>query len=282
MKRVPLVLNVQDVYPDSVVLTGVLRNRLAITASHWLVRFLYRTADKIVVLSQGMRDNLLAKGVPASRLEIIPNWADVDEIQPLPKENGFRDAHNLNGRFVVLFAGNLGVLSGLDVVLDAARQLQDQPQIQFLIVGRGNARAHLVQRAEELRLSNLRFLPTQPREILPEMLAAADLSLVTLDPRLSDSNVPSKTYAIMASGRPILAAISPENEVARLVREVECGIWVPPDRPDRIAQAILEAAQQPDRLEGYGRNGRAYIVAHNARPMLTRRYHDLLHEVAGV
>ncbi|MBC8252505.1 MAG: glycosyltransferase, partial [Ardenticatenia bacterium] len=118
------------------------------------------------------------------------------------------------------------------------------------------------------------------RESLPEMLAAADLSLVTLDPCLSDTNVPSKTYSIMASARPILAAVSPDNEVARLVREVECGIWVPPDRPDDMARAILEATQHPDRLERYGRNGRAYVVAHNARPMLTRRYHDLLHEVA--
>ena len=131
-----------------------------------------------------------------------------------------------------------------------------------------------------LGLTNVRFLPTQPREVLPEMLGAADVSLVTLHRHLGQLNVPSKTYSIMASGRPVLATVPDDSEIARLVREEYCGFWVPPEDPKSLAQAIKRLSQQPEFLERLGANARSYVAAHFDRPMLIRRYHQLLHQVA--
>ena len=124
--------------------------------------------------------------------------------------------------------------------------MKDRSDIQFLIVGEGNAKAALVKKADDLALPNVRFLPTQPPEVLPEMLAAADVSLVTLDHRLGQLNVPSKTYNIMASGRPVLASVPADSEIARLVKEADCGVTVPPEDPPALADAIVQNAKRPE------------------------------------
>jgi len=278
-RRVPMVFNVQDIWPDCLVIIGQIRNPVLIRVFQYLEKLIYRVSARVTVLSDGMKQNLTAKGVPDDKVVVIPNWANVDQVRPLPKENSFRAAHGLTGRFVILFAGNLGYISVLDTVLDAARLLQHDPRFRFLIVGQGNARPGLLARAEALGLDNLAFLPTQPVEVLPEMLAAADISLVTLNRQLGQLNVPSKTYSIMASGRPVLAAVPEDSEIARLVREADCGVWVPPEDPPSLAQAIQRLALLPDQLERYGANGRSYVTQHLARPVITRRYYDLLHEL---
>jgi colanic acid biosynthesis glycosyl transferase WcaI len=164
--------------------------------------------------------------------------------------------------------------------LKAAKLLQDKERIIFPIIGEGNAKSGLLERAKALGLSNVRFLPTQPKEVLPEMLGAADVSLVTLNRQLGQLNVPSKTYSIMASGRPVLAAVPHDSEIARLIQEADCGVWVPPEDPERLAQAVQRLSKEPELLECLGANGRSYVVAHFDRRLLIRRYHQLLHQVA--
>jgi colanic acid biosynthesis glycosyl transferase WcaI len=186
----------------------------------------------------------------------------------------------LNGHFVVMFAGNLGFIAMLDKVLEAAKLLEDEPHIQFLIIGEGNAKPGLVSRVNELGLKNVRFLPTQPKETLPEMLGAADISLVTLNRRLGQLNVPSKTYSIMASARPVLAAVPEDSEIARLIKVADCGLGVPPEDPVALAQAIRSLADQPERLRVYGANGRRYVEEFLDRRSLTTQYHILLQQIA--
>ena len=281
-RRTPMVFNVQDIWPDCLVIIGQVRNRLLIRTFQHLEKLIYRVSARVTVLSEGMKQNLMSKGVSEDKVVIIPNWANVDHIRPVPRENSFRTAHDLNERFVVMFAGNLGYIAVLNTVLDAAKLLQHDSHILFLIVGEGNAKAGLVERAETLRLTNVRFLPTQPKEVLSEMLGAADVSLVTLNRHLGQLNVPSKTYSIMASARPVLAAVPEDSEIIRLVQEADCGVWVPPEDPESLAQAIQRLSQQPELLQGYGANGRRYVVEHFDRQKLTTRYYELLHEVAKV
>src|SRR6266540_2988760 len=157
--------------------------------------------------------------------------------------------------------------------------LENDPHIQFLIVGEGNAKAGLVRRAGEMGLKNVRFLPTQPKEVLPQMLGAADLSLVTLNRRLGQLNVPSKTYSIMASARPVLASVPENSEIARLVEVAGCGEGVPPEDPQSLARAIKRLSRQPEKLRVYGTNGRRYVEECLARRRLTTQYHNLLREV---
>ena len=280
-RRTPMVFNVQDIWPDCLVIIGQVRNPLLIRTFQYLEKLIYRVSARVTVLSEGMKQNLIGKGVSEDKVVVIPNWADVNHIRPVLKENSFRITHNLNGHFVVMFAGNLGYIAVLNTVLDAARLLQHDSRILFLIVGQGNAKPSLVKRAEALGLTNVRFLPTQPKERLPEMLGAADISLVTLNRRLGQLNVPSKTYSIMASARPILAAVPTDSEIARLVQEADCGVWVPPEDPQSLAQSVQQLSQQPELLQRYGANGRSYVVEHFDRKVLTKRYHQLLHQVAS-
>jgi colanic acid biosynthesis glycosyl transferase WcaI len=247
-RRAPLIFNVQDVWPDCLVIIDQLRSRLLIRIFKHLEKFIYRVSSRVTVLSEGMRENLMQKGVPAEKAVVIPNWSDVETIRPMERENSFRAAHGLNGEFIVMFAGNLGFIAMLDKVLEAAKLLEDDPHIQFLIVGEGNAKAGLVNRAGELGLQNLRFLPTQPKEVLPEMLGAADLSLVTLNRRLGQLNVPSKTYSIMASARPVLASVPENSEIARLIEVAGCGEGVPPEDPQALAQVIRRLSCQQEKL----------------------------------
>jgi colanic acid biosynthesis glycosyl transferase WcaI len=278
--RSPVVFNVQDIWPDCLIIIDQIHNPLLIRTFQFLEKFIYRVSARVTVLSEGMQQNLIGKGVKKEKIDVIPNWADVDHITPGPKNNGFRSAHGLDGRFVVTFAGNIGYTSMLDNVLDAAKLMIDDPNVVFLIVGEGNAKAALVQRAWALGLSNTVFLPTQPKEILPEMLGAADVSLVTLNRHLGQLNVPSKTYSIMASGRPVLAAVPEDSDIADLVRKANCGMWVPPEDPSALVDAIKSLARQPEKLQFYGTNGRDYVVSHFNKQNIVQRYRELLYEVA--
>lgn len=281
-RRVPMVFNVQDVWPDCLVLIGQLRSPILIRTFKHLEKFIYRASARITVLSEGMKENLLRKGTPAEKITVIPNWANVEAIRPVERQNSFRAAQGLNGDFVVMFAGNLGFIAMLDNVIETARLLQGQNNIQFLIVGEGNAKAGLVDRVNQLGLNNVRFLSTQSKEVLPEMLGTSDLSLVTLNKELGQLNVPSKTYSIMASGRAVLASVPLNSEIAGLVRLADCGLSIPPEDPHSMAQAIRSLAAQPEKLRQYGANGRRYVEEHLSRRIVTAMYNDLLREVAGV
>jgi putative colanic acid biosynthesis glycosyltransferase WcaI len=275
LRRSPLVMNVQDVYPDS-----IFRNKLAARLNRALERLVLRSAAGVTVLSPGLKRAVIDRGARGPSVAVIPMWTDVDGIRPGPKENSFRQEHQLQGKFVVLYAGNLGAFSGVEIVLDAAVLLKDQDHIRFFIVGRGHARDRLVQKAADLNLSNLTFMDTRPREELSAMLAAADIALVTLNPLLATTNIPSKAFTIMASARPVLAAMNSENEIARIITEQRCGWCVPPDRPQDLARAIQHASDRASDLEEMGMRARRFVESHHARPPLTRQHATFLEQVS--
>jgi len=280
-QRIPMIFNVQDIWPDCLEIIGQVRSRLLLNIFRQLEKYIYTVSSRITVLSDGMKQNLMSKGVREGKITVIPNWANIDHVHPVPKKNSFRLAHGLNKNFVVMFAGNLGYIAVLDTILDAAKLLEKEHGIKFLIIGEGNAKAALVKRAALLGLTNVRFLPTQPKEILPDMLGTADVSLVTLNRRLGKLNVPSKIYSIMASGRSVVAAVPEDSEIARLIKEADCGVWVQPENPKALAQTIQDLSKKPALLSKLGANGRRYVCEHFDRKALTGRYRELLHEVAS-
>ncbi|CAG1008634.1 D-inositol 3-phosphate glycosyltransferase [Phycisphaerales bacterium] len=267
LRGMPLVMNVQDVYPDS-----LFRWKIVARANRMLERLILHGAARVAVLSEGLNREVIARGAREDRVRVIPMWTDVEGVTPGPKENAFRERHGLAGKFVVLYAGNLGTFSGVGVVLEAAAILKDDPRIRFLIVGRGHARERLLRQAEALGLSNTAFLDTRPREELGEMLAAADVSVVTLDPKLATTNVPSKAFTIMASGRPVLAAMSASNEISRIVEEARCGWRVSPENPGDLAEVIRSALGNSEELMRMGQRGRAFVEANHRRADLTTRH----------
>jgi colanic acid biosynthesis glycosyl transferase WcaI len=255
-----LVVNIQDIYPDIAVALGMLRNRPAIRFFQRMERWIYRAADRVVVISEGFRQNLLGKGVRAEKVVVVPNWADPETIQPSTRENAFRRDHSRPGEFVVLYSGGLSHNSHLEPVLEAAQRLLDEPY-RFLIVGEGIHKEHLMRRANELGLRNVTFLPFQPLDRYAEALAAADATVVTLHPAATFASVPSKVYKQMAAARPIVAIADRRSEVSRLVEESGCGLAVPPHDVTALTQALRRLAARTDESTRMGRAGRDYLTA---------------------
>jgi colanic acid biosynthesis glycosyl transferase WcaI len=270
-----VVLNVQDIHPYAAVQMGQLRNPFLIRILERLERWNYRQADRIVVISDGFKDNLLEKGVPEGKIDVVPNWADPDFIQPGPKTNKFRQELGLEDRFTVIYSGGLTHNSNLEPVIEAAAILRDEPY-RFLIVGDGVRKPDLVKMAQDKKLENIQFAPFQPLERYPEVLRAADLSLVTLSSQAAYASVPSKIFKYMASGRPVLAITAENNEVYRLIREGRFGLQVLPDDPQALAEKIKWAAANPDEMDRMGQAGREYLINNFSRELCIRKIEDSL------
>lgn len=260
ISRARFVVNVQDIYPDIAVALGYLTNPAAVALFRHMERWIYRRADQIVVISDGFRENLLAKGVPPQRLRIVSNWADPDTIVPSASNNSFRSETGASKELLVLYSGGLTRNSDLSAVLDAALELRDLP-ILFAIVGEGVRKQSLIDRARSAGLGNVKFYPFQPLERYGEVLASADVTLVTLNTAATFSSVPSKIYKQMAAARPIIAMTGAGNEVSRLLFEVGCGVTVHPGDSRGLAYVLRQVLSQRDAFAEMGWRGRAYVEA---------------------
>jgi colanic acid biosynthesis glycosyl transferase WcaI len=265
LRRRPMIYSVHEIYPDIGVKLGIFRHRFAAGLVGWLERWCSNRADYVRVLSEGYQRALEAKGVPRSKLVVMGDWVDTDFIQPEPRHNAFSAAWDLDDWFVVMHAGNLGRTQGLEYVLDAAQRLAARREICFVFVGDGAARASLQTAVESEGLGNVRFIPFQPRALLPRVLASADVHLNTLKPGFAKDSVPSKCYSIMAAGRPVIAAVDPGTDTWTLVRQANCGLSVPPGNPEALAEAICELYDRAPYRERLGANGRSYAVTHHSR-----------------
>jgi colanic acid biosynthesis glycosyl transferase WcaI len=284
LQGLPFILNVQDLFPQSIIDLGLLRNRWLIRFFEEMERFVYRHANIITVHSEGNREHVMRKldKGQAEKVKVIPNWVDVHFIQPGPRMNWFREAHGLGDAFVVSFAGVLGYSQDLDVVLDAARILEDggwRSEILFLIVGDGVERPRLEAKARQMGLNNVRFLPMQPREKYPAVLHASDVGLATLHAEVRTPVVPSKILSIMAAGRPVVAAMNLDGDGPRLIAEARCGLCVPPEDPRALAEAILQLYHDASLREELGRNGRRYVEKYLSLEACVERYEQLLRQV---
>lgn len=278
----PVVLNLQDILPEAAVHVGLLKNKAAIRVFEALEKFAYRTAHTISVISDGFTENLLGKGVPEHKIRCIPNWVDVKFIRPLSKaDNPFRKVHDLDQKFVVMYSGNIALTQGLQTVIQAALRLQDHPDIVFVIVGEAKALDELWQLCMQHGLENVLLLPFQPREQLPEMLAAADVGLVMQKHNVIGFNMPSKIQVLLASGRPIVASVPTNGTAARAIRQSGGGVVVEPEDPELLASAILDLYQSPSKAETLAEQGRRYAMSQYSFEQALLRYEDLFCEVAA-
>jgi colanic acid biosynthesis glycosyl transferase WcaI len=274
------VYNVQEVYPDIAVSLGVLRNKFIIRMLELLERFIYRRADVVVVISERFRKRILEKGVPAAKLQVIPNFVDVDVMTPRPRKNEFSRAHGLDGCFVVLYAGNIGLTQDFETVLQAARRLADLPSVIFLIVGDGAQKSRLEQRVATEAVANVRLLPYQPAAQVPDMYASSDLCLVPMIAGTARDTFPSKIYTIMAAARPVVVCADADSELSWVVQESRCGYAIPPQRADLLEETVRKARSAPEDLDGMSRRGREYVVLHHSPDAIAEKYDLLLRRLA--
>jgi colanic acid biosynthesis glycosyl transferase WcaI len=279
LKGVPYCYNVQDIWPEAAVRLGMLQGERTIRFWEWVERFIYQRARRIFAISEEFTENLQGKGVPAAKIEVIPNFVDTDFIRPLPRQNAFGARHGLNDKFVVLYAGNVGLSQGLEVVLEAAELLRNQPEVLFQIVGAGSSKADLVAEAERRQLSNVQFLPLQAEADVPELYAACDVALIPLRRGLAQNSVPCKTYSIMSSARPYIASVDEGSNVWKLTERANCGVCVPPENARALAEAVLELKADRKRRQLMGVNGRAFVEWQFAREVVTQRYRRALEEL---
>lgn len=276
-RKAPLVFNVQDVYPDVAVELGVLTNAGLVAVARRLEKLCYARADAVTVLSEDLKDNISPRVDDSSKVRVIPNFVDTEWIAPASRDNAYRRQYGLSNKFVVMYAGNVGLSQSLDLVLDAAAALAHEKEITFVINGGGAGKSGLERRAKGL--NNVVFVDIQPIERLPEVLAAADLHLVLLKRGLARSSVPSKTYSILAAGRPLIASVDSGSEVARVVERAGAGLAVPPEDPEAFTKAVRSLHERRDVLPAMGAGGRAFVEKWASPAAVAKQYADLFTEL---
>ncbi len=280
-RRKPAVFAVADVYPDAGIDLGIFRHRAVIAAVAALERFCLARATSVRIISESFSAPLERLGVPRSRLVLIYDWVDSDLIRPLPRHNAFSQEHGLDGKFVVLYAGNIGLSQGLEHVLEAARLLLKEDDIQFVMVGDGASLQQVRSRAEQAGLPKVTFLPFQPRERLPEVLASADVSLVSLQRGAAVRSLPSKTFSILASGRPLVASLDEGTDSWNLIQRAQAGVCVPPECPALLVDAILALKRDLPLANRMGRNGREYALRHHSPEAAAIQFDELFHAIVS-
>ena len=279
--RAPLVVISQDVFPEIAVELKRLDNRGVIEALQVAIRFYLERADRVVAIGDTMRRRLEDKGADPGRVVVIPNWVDTDEVSPRPSDNDWAREHELVGSFVVMHSGNIGHAQNLDALIRAGTFLRDLDDLRILLIGGGARRDELKELTKLLEVDAVHFYGYQPREALSQSLSSADVHVVGLARGLAGYVVPSRLYTILAAGRPVIVAADDESETARVVREVDCGVVVPPGRPELLAGAIRRAHGGELDLAGMGARGRDYVTAEADRRVAVERYRRLLVDVVA-
>lgn len=276
LKRIPFLFEVRDLWPAFAIAVGVLSNPTLIRLSLWLERFLYRRADRVVVNSPGYVQHVLERG--ARRVDMVPNGADPEMFEPESRGEHFREKHQLDEKFVAMYAGAHGLSNDLSVVLEAAAQTRDRGDIVFVFVGDGKEKPALVQQAEALRLDNVLFVPSVPKNEIAEVLAAADACIAILKPlKMYQTTYPNKVFDYMAAGRAVLLVI--DGVIREVVEEAGCGIAVPPGNPRELAAAVIALADQPEVSQAMGSAGRKAIEDKYQRQIFSDQFARILEEM---
>jgi glycosyltransferase involved in cell wall biosynthesis len=275
----PLVVISQDVFPEIAVRLKRLTNPIVVQLLRVATNFYLRRADRVVAIGETMRERLKAKGTPAERLQVIPNWTDTRTFTPQPRDNSWSREQGLADKFVVMHSGNVGHAQDLDTLIRASTMLTDVEDLAVVIVGSGARSAALAALARDLKADRVMFLPYQPRELVSQSLSSADVHFVGLGRGLSGYVVPSRLYGILAVGRPVIAAAEEDSETARLVAEVGAGVVIAPGDAVRLAETIRSLASRRADLPDMGCRGRAYAEANADRSIAVERYRVLLREL---
>ncbi|MDY6949970.1 MAG: glycosyltransferase family 4 protein [Thermodesulfobacteriota bacterium] len=275
----PFLLEIRDLWPEFAIDMGVLNNPLLIRLSRWLEMFLYRKSDHLLVNSPAYRDYLVAKGVAKARITLIPNGVDPDLFHPRDKGWRIRNQLGMDGRFLVTYAGALGLANDIPTILRAASRLTNHDDIRFLLVGDGKQRRHSEGLASEMGLKNVVFAGSRPKSEMPEILAASDVCIATLkNIPMFRTTYPNKVFDYMAAGRPTILAI--DGVIRQVVESAKGGVYVPPGDDAALAEAARILKKHPKQAEGMGVAARSYVVRHFNRHQQAQAFGNLVERLA--
>jgi glycosyltransferase involved in cell wall biosynthesis len=277
--RCPWVVEIRDLWPESIKAVGAVRGGVAVSLLQRIERFLYHKPDRVVAVTNAFKRHIAAKGVRPEKIAVIPNGADLECFRPRPKRNGFRRQHHLEDKFIVSYVGTHGMAHALETVLEAARMLESHRHIHFLMVGDGAERQRLLKQKETLGLKNILMLSQQPKAAVPEIIAASDACMVLLRrTELFKTVIPSKIFEAMAMRRPVLLGV--DGESRELIERSGGGLFIEPQNSGALAAEVLRLSRRPEEVDALGRRGERFVRDAFDREQLAGRYLSLLETVA--
>ena len=280
-KKVPFVYNLQDIFPDSLVTTGLTRKGSILwKIGRKIENYTYKHAEKIIVISESMKKNIMDKGVPEEKIVVVSNWIDTEATKPVAKADNrlFEELGLSRDKFTVVYAGNFGKAQGAGVVLDAAKLLRDREDVQFVIFGGGAGFEDAKARVADEGIVNVTINGLLPQDRVPEVYSLGDIALITCKKGVGESGMPSKTWSIMACNTPIIAAFDTDSELAAVIEKANAGVTVEPEDADKLVAAILKMA-------GGGAQsftgGREYAIANASKETCTAKYVETIKNAIG-
>lgn len=277
----PFVYCLQDIFPDSLVGTGLAKKGGFLwKIGRVIENYTYRNADKIIVISQDFKRNILAKGVPEEKIEVVYNWVDENAILPVKEEDNelFEEFSISRDKFRVVYAGNLGNAQNIEIIIDAARKLKDNPKIEFVIFGKGGLEDEIKQTKANEQLDNFKILPLQPYERVSKVYGLGHVCIVACKPGLGGAAMPSKTWSIMSSGRAVLANFD-EGELKEILENNNCGVFTKSGDLAGFVSTIENLSQHPEQCAEMGVNGRQFILENLTRAVGTQKYVNVIKSV---
>lgn len=277
-KRVPFVYNLQDIFPDSLAGTGLAKKDGFIwKIGRAIENFTYRNADKIIVISEDFKKNIMAKGVPEEKIVVIYNWVEQNAVVDVPREkNVLFDRYGLDrSKFYVTYNGNIGLTQNMDMLLEVAKALEANEDIQFVLVGNGAYLEQVKQIIKDRNVGNVTLLPFQPYEEISHVFSLGDVSLVISKPGVGANSVPSKTWSIMSASRPVLANFD-ENELKTIIEDNHCGIFTKAGDKVAFTDAILKMYKDSELCKEMGANGRRFVMDNLTKEVGTQKYVDVI------
>jgi colanic acid biosynthesis glycosyl transferase WcaI len=271
IKHIPMTFEVRDLWPESAIALGELSHQKAISLATKFEELCYRKAFQVIVVTRGIYDSLVRRGIPTDKLCFIPNGANIDlfTFNPIGRER-IRREMSLERKFIAIYAGIHGLAQGLETIFETARLLHAYPGVHILLIGDGPKKAELASLAISYNLSNLTLLPEKSREQIPDYLSAADVALVPLKKvEIFKSALPSKIFDAWACGRPVLLSI--DGEARSIVESVKGGIFIPPEDPVKMAEALIYLMNSPDERQHMGENGLKYTRQNHSRAALAEK-----------
>lgn len=283
LKHKPLVFAIQDIFPDSLVGTGMAnKGGLLWKIGSVISNYAYRKADRIIVISQDFKKNLIAKGVPEDKIEVVYNWVDENAVVPVAKEDNplFEEFGISRDKFHVVYAGNLGNAQNIDVIIDAADVLKDEKNVEFLIFGTGGLKDQYVEKVKDLQLDNVKFFPLQPMERVSQVYGLGDVCVVSCKPGLGGAAMPSKMLSIMSAGRAVVASFD-KGELTYILENHKCGMFAPAGDATAFAELIKHLSQNVDECKMMGENARKLILQKFTKAYGTARYVEIIKSVVN-
>lgn len=271
----PILYNLQDIFPDSLVGTGMTHKGSFLWRIGRLIEnFTYRSADKIIVISQDFKKNIMSKGVPEEKIEVIYNWVDAESVRPVAKEDNplYEEFGLSREKFTVVYAGNLGNAQNISILLDGAKKL---PEIQFAIFGTGGLEDDIRKRIAEENLQNVHMNPLQPYERVSQVYSLGDACVVSCKAGLGGSAMPSKTWTIMSCARPVIASFD-EGELKDILENNNCGVFSHAGNLEEFISAIRSLKDNREKCVGMGNNARQFILNNLTKEVGTKKYVDII------